>query len=66
MAPTDHLETKVYKLRRISQPVEKAGIVLIATTNRAHNAPKSARLAPFGARFGTNMNSTDLAIKRLV
>jgi hypothetical protein len=34
------------EVRRIHQRVEKVGIELVATTIRARNAPKSARLVP--------------------
>jgi hypothetical protein len=36
------MQNLVFVLPRIHQPVEKVGLELIATTNRAQNAPKQA------------------------
>ena len=39
-------------MRGRGQPVEKVGVELVATTNRAPIAPKAACLVPIGVRFG--------------
>jgi hypothetical protein len=36
---------------RRCQPVEKVGVELVATTNRAQNALRAACLVPFGAQL---------------
>jgi hypothetical protein len=36
----------VFELPRTPQPVEKVGVELVATTNRAQNTPKTAYLVP--------------------
>jgi hypothetical protein len=36
------------------QPVEKVGVELVATTNRAPIAPKATCLVPIGVRFEVN------------
>ena len=39
------------------QPVEKVDVGLIAITNRAPNAPRTAYLVPFGAGSGANAST---------
>jgi len=48
------------ELRRRGQPVEKVGIELIATPNRARNAPKAVCLVPFGARSWVKAATKDV------
>src|SRR5215217_9224451 len=49
-----------YGLPRMHQPVEKVGIELIATPNRARNAPKAVCLVPFGARSWVKAATKDV------